>query len=189
MQGFTVDGRSRLVTALEVTASLALICASGVVLWPAIRPRPAPAPHPAVGQTVAVAGRPVKGDPGSPVGVVEFFDFQCPYCARFVESVLPQLNEVYLSRGGAFLVLRQLPIKTHPHALAAARSASCAHEAGQFWPLHDGLFKNARSLNAETIADIGTTQGLGPSWRRCMNGDRSDVTEDVTDAGRCPGSC
>jgi protein-disulfide isomerase len=172
-----------LVTALEVTASLALIAASGVVLWPAIRPRPVPAPHPAVGQAVTLAGRPAKGDLGSPVGVVEFSDFQCPYCAQFVESVLPELNEAYLSRARAFLVFRHLPlVRTHPHALAAARAASCAHEVGQFWPLHDGLFKNARSLNADMIADIGTELGLGPPWRRCLNGDRKDVSEDITDA-------
>ena len=169
-------------TALEVAASLALICASGVVLWPAVRPRPAPAPHPAVGQTVTIGGRPVKGDPASPVGVVEFADFQCPYCARFAESMLPQLNEAYFSRASAFLVFRHLPIRTHPHALAAARAASCAHEANQFWPFHDRLFKSAGSLNADTVADTGKTLGLAPSWWRCMNSDRTDVTEDAADA-------
>jgi len=136
-----------------------------------------------VGQTVTIAGRPAKGDPGSPVGIVEFSDFQCPYCARFVESVLPQLNESYLSKARAFLVFRQYPlVKIHPFAMTAARATSCAHEAGQFWPLHDGLFKSAAALNAETIAGLGTTLGLGPSWRQCLDGDRKDVTEDIADA-------
>ena len=80
----------------------------------------------------------VSGSPDAPVTVVEYGDFQCPYCAATV-PVLRRLVED--SAGGVRLVFRNFPLPdVHPYALTAALAAEAAGVHGQFWPMHDRLF-------------------------------------------------
>lgn len=81
------------------------------------------------------------GDADANVVVFEIADFQCPYCARFAESLGPTLHERYVETGQVQWVFVNLPLHTHPLAWHAAEAALCAGAAGdQFWPMHDRLF-------------------------------------------------
>lgn len=88
-------------------------------------------------------GHAFRGDPGAPVVIEEYSDFQCPYCARFVSQTLPALEDNQIANGDAVLIYYDFPLNTiHPQATAAASAARCAGEQGAvaFWEMHDRLF-------------------------------------------------
>jgi protein-disulfide isomerase/uncharacterized protein YciI len=93
------------------------------------------------------AGQPARGAAQAKVTLVEFSDFQCPYC-RGASSLLGQLAE---SDPNVRVVFRHMPLQNHPWALPAARAAACLHGA-DFWKLHDYYFDTQRELNPENIA-------------------------------------
>jgi len=101
---------------------------------------------------------PVKGNPDATVTIVEFSDFQCPFCKRFHETTLPLILENYVDTGKVKFVYRDFPIQElHPNgAIITALAAECADEQGIFWQYHDKLFetqKNWERLAAKDVAN------------------------------------
>ncbi|MHA7734361.1 DsbA family protein [Nitrosopumilus sp. S6] len=96
---------------------------------------------------------PIIGNPDAPITIIEFSDFQCPFCARFHVQTLPLLLEEYIEQGKVKLVFRDFPIQSiHPNALPASVAAECANEQGQFKAMHDMLFDNQNQWsNQETV--------------------------------------
>lgn len=91
---------------------------------------------------ISIDDDPIRGDPNAPITIVEFSDFQCPFCARFHVQTLPFLLEDYIDTGKVNLVYRDFPIQSiHPNALPAAVAAECANEQGKYWEYHDTLFE------------------------------------------------
>ena len=91
---------------------------------------------------------PIRGDPNAPITIIEFSDFQCPFCARFHVQTLPLLLDEYIDSGKVNLVYRDFPIQSiHPNALPAAVAAECANEQGKYWEYHDTLFEKQNSWN------------------------------------------
>jgi len=85
---------------------------------------------------------PALGQPDAPVVIVEFSDYQCPFCKRFAEQTLPQIKEKYIDTGKVKLIFRDFPLSSiHPNAELAAEAAQCAHEQGKFWEMHDRIFQ------------------------------------------------
>ena len=82
----------------------------------------------------------VKGDANAPVAIIEYSDFQCPYCRKFYEDTLPTLIKEYVDTGKAKLVYRHFPLEFHPAALVSAQASECAAEQGKFWEMHDAIF-------------------------------------------------
>lgn len=81
----------------------------------------------------------IRGDKNAPVTLIEYSDFQCPYCGAF-EPTLDSVMKTYA--GKVRLVYRHFPLSFHPNALPAANAAECASEQGKFWEFHDALFAN-----------------------------------------------
>jgi len=97
---------------------------------------------------ISLDNDPIRGDPNAPITIVEFSDFQCPFCARFHVQTLPLLIEEYIDSGKVNLVYRDFPIQSiHPNALPAAVAAECANEQGKYWEYHDTLFEKQNSWN------------------------------------------
>jgi len=92
---------------------------------------------------------PQMGSADAHVIIIEFSDFQCPYCKRFWEQPLPQLKKAYVETGKVKLVYRDFPLGFHQNAQPAAEATECADEQGAYWPMHDLLFKN----QAEWVGD------------------------------------
>ena len=93
--------------------------------------------------SVSLDDDPVKGDPNAPITIVEFSDFQCPFCARFFTETLPLIEKNYIETGKVKIVYRDFPIPSiHQNAIPAAIAAECADEQGMFWEFHDKLFEN-----------------------------------------------
>lgn len=122
--------------------------ASGEVLADVPLPTPPPASPTATGPpmegnevTPEVLERaPLEGNPDAPVLLVEFTDYQCPFCKQFYDETLPQIRQTYIDTGKARLVFVDYPLPFHPQAPAAAHAAWCADDQGQYWKMHDKLF-------------------------------------------------
>ena len=114
------------------------------------------------------AGRgPSKGSPAAPVTIVEFSDFQCPFCRQVVDT-LTRIEERY----GASIrfVFRDFPLAMHPDAPKAAEAAACAHEQGQFWAMHDKLFAAQSNLKVPDLKRTARDLGLnGDAFDRCLD--------------------
>jgi len=115
------------------------------------------------------AGKYVRGDPAAPITIVEFADYQCPYCAA-EEPILLGLLRDYRSR--VRLVFRDYPV-AHPHSIELAQAARCAGEQGGFWAMHDFLFKRTESVDISHLAEYGSDLGLdGEALDACVKSGR-----------------
>lgn len=109
---------------------------------------------------VSVDDDPMKGDKNAPVTIVEFSDFQCPYCARFHLDTFPQIDKDYIQTGKVRFVYRDFPLPFHTNAEKAAEAAECAHEQGKFWEYHNKIFENQKSLSMESLKQWAKDLGL-----------------------------
>ena len=104
----------------------------------------------------------VKGDEGAKITLIEYGDFECPYCARAHQALgnlLPRLGK------DVRLVYRHMPLtQLHPDAQAAAEAAEAAAAAGKFWEMHDALFEGQDDLGDDALADMA--EGIGLDARR-----------------------
>ncbi|MET0411264.1 MAG: thioredoxin domain-containing protein, partial [Polyangiaceae bacterium] len=97
---------------------------------------------------IAAKGAPSFGPENAKVTLVEFSDFQCPFCSR-AANVVHQVREKYGDR--VRFVFRQFPLDFHKEAHLAAQAALVAHEQGKFWEFHDLLFANQQALGRDTL--------------------------------------
>lgn len=137
--------------------------------------------------TVSTLGNPVLGDVNAPITLVEFTDYQCTYCARFVKQTLPALTKKYIETGKVRLVLRDMPLGFHADARLAARSAHCAGEHNQYWEMHDLLFKKKNKLKRNNLEEHAKQLGIdGKSFAACLDSDRynKDIDSDIADANK-----
>ena len=106
---------------------------------------------------IAVAGAPVLGPANAPLTLVEFSDFQCPYCVKAVPE-LQAVMKAYPTQ--VKLIFKEFPLDNHSQAAVAAAAALAAHRQGKFWPLHDALFEQKGRLSRETIVLLAGNIGL-----------------------------
>ena len=104
----------------------------------------APSPEPAAPEislkTVSGNASGVMGEDNAPITIVEFSDFQCPFCRRHYTETHRQLIDNYVKTGKARLIFKDLPLDFHPSAAMAANAARCGAEQGKFWEAHDAIF-------------------------------------------------
>lgn len=121
-------------------------------------PQPAQAPQPSAPKIVKVSldDDPVKGNPDAEVIIVEFSDFQCPFCLRFYDQTLPLIQKNYIDTGKIKFVYRDFPIDNlHPNARPAHIAAECADEQGKFWDYHDILFERVDEWQRLPMTNLG----------------------------------
>lgn len=93
--------------------------------------------------SISLDDDPVRGDPNAQITIVEFSDFQCPFCGRFFTQTLPLIEKNYIETEKVKFVYRDFPLpEIHPNAIPAALAAECADDQGVFWEYHDKLFEN-----------------------------------------------
>ncbi len=114
-------------------------------------------PSPAERKTVSVGDAPVLGSSRAPVTIVEWSDFQCPFCSR-VEPTIKQIEQDY--PGKVKVVWKNQPLPFHPNAMPAAKAAMAAKEQGKFWEMHDLLFQNQRDLGEASYEKWAQQLGL-----------------------------
>jgi protein-disulfide isomerase len=106
---------------------------------------------------IPVAGAPVTGPASAPITIVEFSDFQCPYCA----AAIPEINALLKAYPKQVkLVFKQFPLEIHPQADLAAAAAIAANKQGKFWAMHDAMFAHHNDLSRKSILDMAKQNGL-----------------------------
>ena len=137
-------------------------------------------------QDVKYDGAPILGEEDAPVTMVEFSDFQCPYCARFFEQTFPQLKENYIKTGKVKLAFRHLPLSFHQYAQKTAEASECANEQGKFWEYHDTVFNNQDQLSDTILSTWAGEIGLDvKKFDDCLESGKykEKVQADSNDAG------
>ena len=135
--------------------------------------------------SVSIKDRPFEGREDAPLTLVEFTDYQCPYCQRFVHNTYPQVKEMYIDTGKLRLVVKDLPLAMHPNARKAAQAAHCAREQEAFWPMHYKLFENSRRLGEELLPEYAAAIGLDETdFEKCLSSNRhlADIDADSREA-------
>lgn len=113
------------------------------------------------------------GDPKAPVVLVEFFDFQCPYCKRFADQTFPQLKREYIDTGKLLYVALDLPLKFHKQARVAAMASHCAADQGKYWEYRDHLVNNMKKLSKTDLLKYAGELGLeSKSFSSCLEEER-----------------
>ena len=138
---------------------------------------------PALGVELDDGLSPARGPTKAAVTIVEFSDFECPFC-RQVQQTLRQIVEQY--GGEVRLVFKHLPSEGHRNSLPAARAAYCAGEQDRFWEFQDALF-GARVISSETLNELVASLGLGrEKFAACLSAERSRtaVVKDIEIATR-----
>jgi protein-disulfide isomerase len=134
---------------------------------------------------VDTSGSPAQGREDAKVTMVEFVDFECPFCGRYARDTLPQLRRDYGDR--IRYVSRQFPLDIHPNADGAARAAVCADEQGRYWQLHDLLFAHQEALGKRDLAGYARELGLDMGrYSTCLRSTatRAHVERDLDDGRR-----
>jgi len=133
---------------------------------------------------VSLDDDPLKGNPDAPLTIVEFSDFQCPFCLRFYQETLPLIEQNYINTGKVNLVFRDMPLGIHPNAIPAHIAAECANTQGTFWEYHDILFDRQSEWNKlgaleleEQLKAYAQELGVDSSFNTCIKS--SNMAQEV----------
>ena len=156
----------------EYVASLRKVAAVKVMLEP---PR----------AKIDPVGGPTKGPESAPITIIEYADYQCPYCTR-ANVALKQVEEKYA--GKVRIVFRDFPLtQIHPNAAKAAEAGACADEQGKFWPMHDKLFANQTKLGVPDLKQHATELGLdAEAFGTCLDSGKhaADIKKSLEEGQR-----
>ena len=132
------------------------------------------------------ADGPARGPKDAPVTIVEFSDFECPYCGAAHDTVEQVMNTY---AGKVRLVYRQFPLNFHPHAAKAAEASLCAADQGKFWEYHEVLFKNQKKLDLPDLKAHAGEVGLDTQkFSQCLDsGDKMKAVDADQQAGLAVG--
>jgi protein-disulfide isomerase len=146
--------------------------------------RPAPQP-PAPPSALATQDESFRGENGASVAIVEYADFECPYCGQYEHEVYPHILSDYIQTGKVKYFFRDLPLPMHPHAMVAARAARCAGEQGKFWEMHDSLFAKQNAIRDVDMPGRAQELGLDEAkFSKCLSSDRhtDEINQSVAEA-------
>lgn len=176
---------------MDLATNIVLMFAGCAIVWTLLserRPSTAPTtPREALPSSpISLAGAWSVGNLKARVAILEFADFQCPFCARFVRDTLPELKRRYVNSGRVLLVFKHLPLKDiHPLAVRAAELAECAGRQGRFWETHDSLFELLGKLSDSELDRASRRAGVDhASLTQCLGGDAgAQVRRNAAEAG------
>ncbi|MEN8204978.1 MAG: thioredoxin domain-containing protein [Pseudomonadota bacterium] len=135
--------------------------------------------------TMNIEGRPTMGSADAPVTVVEFADYQCPFCLRFSKTTFPHLKKNYIDTGKVRWVALNLPLAFHKDARKAAQGALCAGDQGKFWEMRETLFENPKAIGVQHLPGYAQELSLDvEAFNACLNSDRhlDAIDKDAQDA-------
>ena len=138
---------------------------------------------------LTLAGSPSKGSATAKLVVLEFSDFECPFCGRYARDTYSQVIKEFVDTGKVRYVFRHLPIESlHPKALRASEAAECALAQKKFWEFHDRLFANQQALGEPELKIHAQVLGLAmPAYDSCMAtqlASPAKIRQDQAEGGR-----
>jgi protein-disulfide isomerase len=119
---------------------------------------------------INITGSASRGNDSAKVVVVEFSDFQCPYCGNAAKDAVAQIERDYVNTGKVKLVFKHFPLPFHQYAAKAAEAAECAKDQGKFWEMHDKLFSNQAALTVDDLKRYASDLGLNTAeFNQCLD--------------------
>ncbi len=120
---------------------------------------------------INIANAPTRGRADAKVTMIEFSDFQCPFCGRHVRETMPQIDREYIQTGKVRYVFRDFPIDSlHPQAPKAHEAVNCAGDQGKYWEMWERLFANPRQLSPAELVEHGRAVGADPiRLKQCLD--------------------
>jgi len=156
-----------------------------------LAPQPAaPAPARPVDDKVSYAfvpGMYTMGKEDAPLVLVEYTDYQCPFCQRFHNDAFAQIKTNYIDTGKIRFVTRDFPLSFHENAMRGAVAARCSAEQGKFWDFRNTLIANASQLQADKIAVYAQNASLDvPKFKACLDSDKykAAIDKDMADGSK-----
>ncbi|MBU1197836.1 DsbA family protein [Candidatus Micrarchaeota archaeon] len=175
---------------MESMAALAPLAADTVPIQPTIQqtaPAVPPAQAPAapaqpgdLPSSIKLEGRPSWGNENAPVTIVEYSDFQCPFCSRFFTQTEAPLGEEYVNTGKVRFVYKHFPLRSiHPNAQKASEATECAFDQGKFWEMHDIIFNNQNAIGVDALKGYAEELGLDiQRFNECLDsGEKEAIVE------------
>lgn len=165
-------------SSLDVLSSIAVVVAAAAVVW-SVFVKSSPSSEqlaqvePVRGLSVDAARiRNVKGN--GPIAIIEFSDFQCPYCRRHASETLPNIERELIDSGRARYIAMHFPLEEiHPLAIGAGEAAECAGAQGRFWEMREWLFANSVGLTADTFVEHAKSLGMNETeFAECTGSQR-----------------
>ncbi|MBT4936188.1 thioredoxin domain-containing protein [Candidatus Woesearchaeota archaeon] len=126
----------------------------------------------------------VKGSADAPVTIIEFSDYECPFCGKYVQETYPQIVTEYIDTGKVQYVFRDFPLDFHQNAQKASEAAECAGEQGKYWDMHDQLFANQNLLDVDNLKRYALNLGLDTDeFDTCLDSGsmEAEVQKDMAD--------
>ncbi len=124
------------------------------------------------------------GDVNAPVTIIEFSDYECPFCARFYSDALQQIKEKYVETGKVKFVYRDFPLNFHANAQKAAEAAECAGDQGKYFEMHDMLFESGVTGGVGSFKQYASNMGLNTNeFNECLDSGKyyDEVQKDMRD--------
>lgn len=153
-----------------------------------LTPKPPQAQIEKLDAVVPIGDIATRGRKDAPVTMIEFSDYQCPYCKRQAEQTDPELIKAYVDTGKVRFAFRDFPlVAIHQNAAKAAEAARCAGEQGKYWEMHDRLFANQKELQPEKLPEHAKAVGLDDGkFRECLDSGRqaAAVKKDMDEGTR-----
>lgn len=163
-------GRSRwqhVSTAMSIIAAATVMVVAVLTYRRPSRDTPVPAPVPT--QVLHIDDLPTEGSDKAHFVLIEFADFQCPFCRHFANKILPQVRRDYVDPGILQVAFANMPLPTHDFSDKAARAGECAFQQGRFWQIHDALFSVAE-LSDAAIEKAAVVSGVEEGrFARCFS--------------------
>ena len=174
--------------ALVIVLAFMVFSNDGSVTGNVVADNPQPQPGPTEPSVVSasVDDDAVLGDKKAKVTIIEFSDYQCPFCAIFFSQTFSQIKSQYIDTGKVKLVFRDFPLTSiHPMAQPAAEAAECVREKGKdvaYWKMHDKIFENQQALSVDNLK--AWAKELGYDISSCLDSGkfRAEVQKDMSDA-------
>jgi protein-disulfide isomerase len=126
------------------------------------------------------------GDANAPVEIIEFSDFECPFCKRLADNALVDVKKDYIDTGKVKLAFRDFPLPFHKKAQKAAEAAKCAADQGKFWEMHDAIFANSPNMAVSDLKTMAVDMGINID--SCLDsGEKEQDVKDDLEAGKAAG--
>lgn len=120
---------------------------------------------------INIANAPSRGKADAKVTMIEFSDFQCPYCGRHYRETMPKITQEYIETGKVRYVFRDFPIDSlHPQSPKGHEAANCANDQGKYWEMWNALFSNPKQMSHDDLVARAKQIGLdGPRFTQCLD--------------------
>lgn len=139
---------------------------------------------PSVDMDSLISDDAIKGDANAPVTIIEWSDFECPFCTRFYTETLGQVEKEYISTGKVRFIYKDFPLNFHANAQKAAEAAECAGEQEKYWEMHDKLFEEGVNGGVGSFKQFASDIGLDTAkFNDCLDSGEmtSEVQEDFSE--------